>query len=103
MWQIGRFLFYTFVRVQLKTNCEKENIEVYGEEKTKDSPLIVKNGLKHFQNSNLDIVLIDTAGRHKQEKDLLDEMTEINNNKELQASFKRALDDAKNRKGSMVK
>src|SRR3972149_1949312 len=39
---------------------------------------IIKNGLKHFENSNLDIVLIDTAGRHKEEKDLLDEMTQIN-------------------------
>jgi signal recognition particle subunit SRP54 len=58
--------------------CEKSDVEVYGEEKNKDSPEIVKNGLKHFKNSNLDIILIDTAGRHKQEKDLLDEMKQIN-------------------------
>jgi signal recognition particle subunit SRP54 len=64
--------------VQLKTMCEKANIEVYGEEKNKDSPQIVKNGLKHYENSNLDIILIDTAGRHKEEKTLLDEMKEIN-------------------------
>ncbi len=64
--------------VQLKTMCEKANVEVYGEEKNKDSPQIVKNGLKHFENSNLDIILIDTAGRHKEEKDLLNEMKKIN-------------------------
>jgi signal recognition particle subunit SRP54 len=58
--------------------CEKANVEVYGEEKNKDSPQLVKNGLKHFENSNLDVVLIDTAGRHKEEKDLLNEMKEIN-------------------------
>jgi signal recognition particle subunit SRP54 len=75
---IGADTFRPGALVQLKTNCEKENIEVYGEEKTKDSALIVKNGLKHFENSNLDIILIDTAGRHKEEKDLLDEMTQIN-------------------------
>ena len=75
---IGADTYRPGALVQLKTNCEKENIEVYGEEKTKDSPLIVKNGLKHFAKSNLDIVLIDTAGRHKEEKDLLNEMTEIN-------------------------
>ena len=63
--------------VQLRTMCEKANVEVYGEEKTKDSPQVVKNGLKHFENSNLDIILIDTAGRHKEEKDLLDEMKQI--------------------------
>ena len=62
---------------QLKTMCEKANVEVYGEENNKDSPQIVKNGLKHFENSNLDIILIDTAGRHKEEKDLLEEMTQI--------------------------
>lgn len=75
---IGADTYRPGALVQLKTNCEKENIEVYGEEKTKDSPQIVKNGLKHFEKSNLDIVLIDTAGRHKEEKDLLDEMTQIN-------------------------
>ncbi len=64
--------------VQLKTMCEKANVEVYGEEKNKDSPQIVKNGLKHFENSNLDIILIDTAGRHKEEQDLLNEMKKIN-------------------------
>jgi signal recognition particle subunit SRP54 len=63
---------------QLKTMCEKANVEVYGEENNKDSPEIVKNGLKHFENSNLDVILIDTAGRHKEEKDLLEEMTKIN-------------------------
>ena len=62
---------------QLKTMCEKANIEVYGDEKNKDSPQIVKNGIKHFEDSNLDIILIDTAGRHKEEKTLLDEMKEI--------------------------
>jgi signal recognition particle subunit SRP54 len=75
---IGADTYRPGALVQLKTTCEKENIEVYGEEKTKNSPLIVKNGLKHFEKSNLDIVLIDTAGRHKEEKDLLDEMTQIN-------------------------
>jgi signal recognition particle subunit SRP54 len=45
---------------QLKTMCEKANVEVYGEENNKDSPQIVKNGLKHFENSSLDIILVDT-------------------------------------------
>lgn len=63
--------------VQLRTMCEKANVEVYGEEKNKDSINIVKNGLKHFANSNLDVLLIDTAGRHKEEHDLLDEMKEL--------------------------
>ena len=64
--------------VQLKTMCEKSNVEVYGEENNKDSPDIVKNGLKHFAGQTLDVILIDTAGRHKEEKDLLEEMDRIN-------------------------
>jgi signal recognition particle subunit SRP54 len=75
---VGADTFRPGALVQLKTMCEKANVEVYGEEKNKDSPQIVKNGLKHFENSNLDVVLIDTAGRHKEEKDLLNEMKEIN-------------------------
>lgn len=75
---IGADTFRPGALVQLRTMCEKSDVEVYGDEKNKDSPQIVKNGLKHFESSNLDIILIDTAGRHKEEKDLLDEMKQIN-------------------------
>ncbi len=75
---VGADTFRPGALAQLRTMCEKANIEVYGDEKNKDSPQIVKNGLKHYENSNLDIILIDTAGRHKEEKTLLDEMKEIN-------------------------
>jgi len=74
---IGADTYRPGALTQLKTMCEKANIEVYGEEKNKDSPQIVKNGLKHFENSNFDVILIDTAGRHKEEKELLEEMTQI--------------------------
>ena len=74
---VGADTFRPGALTQLKTMCDKSNIEVYGEENNKDSPQIVKNGLKHFENSNYDIILIDTAGRHKEEKELLDEMARI--------------------------
>ena len=74
---IGADTFRPGALVQLQTMCEKSNVEVFGDENSKDSPDIVKRGLKHFDNSNLDIILIDTAGRHKEEKDLLEEMTQI--------------------------
>ena len=74
---IGADTFRPGALVQLRTMCEKSNVEVFGDESSKDSPDIVKRGLKHFENSNLDIILIDTAGRHKEEKDLLEEMTQI--------------------------
>ncbi len=75
---IGADTFRPGALAQLKTMCEKANVEVFGDEKIKDSPQLVKKGLKHFENSNLDVILIDTAGRHKEEKELLDEMKQIN-------------------------
>jgi len=74
---IGADTYRPGALTQLKTMCDKANVEVYGEEANKDSPQIVKNGLKHFEGKNFDVVLIDTAGRHKEEKDLLDEMIKI--------------------------
>ena len=75
---IGADTFRPGALTQLKTMCEKSDVEVYGENGNENPSKIVKNGLKHFQKTNLDIILIDTAGRHKQEKDLLDEMKQIN-------------------------
>jgi signal recognition particle subunit SRP54 len=74
---IGADTFRPGALIQLRTMCEKSNVEVFGDESSNDSPDIVKRGLKHFDNSNLDIIIIDTAGRHKEEKDLLEEMTQI--------------------------
>jgi signal recognition particle subunit SRP54 len=59
---------------QLKTNCGKINVEVFGDEQDKDPVNIVKNGLEHFKKQVLDVIIIDTAGRHKEEKGLLEEM-----------------------------
>jgi signal recognition particle subunit SRP54 len=75
---IGADTYRPGALVQLRTMCEKSNVEVYGDENNKDSPDIVKNGLKHYEKLPLDIILIDTAGRHKEEQDLLDEMARIN-------------------------
>ncbi len=91
---IGADTYRPGALTQLRTMCEKAGgVEVYGEDDrgssgggggggggggAKDSPKIVRNGLKHFADSGLDVMIIDTAGRHKEEHDLLDEMTEIN-------------------------
>ena len=58
--------------------CEKSNVEVYGEENNKDSPNIVTKWIKTFAGQPLDVIIIDTAGRHKEEQDLLEEMSRIN-------------------------
>jgi signal recognition particle subunit SRP54 len=62
---------------QLRTNCSKINVEVYGIEESVDPIEIVKSGLAYFSPHNPDFVIIDTAGRHKEETGLLKEMNSI--------------------------
>jgi signal recognition particle subunit SRP54 len=64
---------------QLRMNCSKINVEVYGEEENENAVDIVRRGLEHFRAQNLDIIIIDTAGRHKEESGLLDEMKNMYN------------------------
>ncbi len=74
---IGADTFRPGALTQLKTVCNKVNIDVYGNESMKDPIEITKKGMEHFKPSNLDVIIIDTAGRHKQEKELLEEMSNI--------------------------
>jgi signal recognition particle subunit SRP54 len=62
---------------QLKMNCSKISVEVYGKEGEPDATEIVRNGIKYFSEQNIDIVIVDTAGRHKEETSLLKEMTSM--------------------------
>ncbi|HYY39831.1 MAG TPA: signal recognition particle receptor subunit alpha, partial [Nitrososphaera sp.] len=59
---------------QLRMNCSKINIDVYGEEQSQDPVGIVSRGLEYFKSQNVDVIIIDTAGRHKEETSLLEEM-----------------------------
>ncbi|MFQ5758405.1 MAG: signal recognition particle protein Srp54 [Candidatus Bathyarchaeia archaeon] len=57
---------------QLQQLAKQANVPIYGDPKAKSSIEIALDGLKKFDN--YDIVLIDTAGRHKNEKSLIKEM-----------------------------
>ncbi len=61
---------------QLKTLAASAGVEVYSDEREKDSVKIAKDGRKAFEGSK-NLVIIDTAGRHKEEKGLLQEMKEV--------------------------
>ena len=60
---------------QLKQLASRINIPVYGEPKEKKSEKIAMKGLKEFKDYEL--VIVDTAGRHKEEKGLIDEMKRL--------------------------
>ena len=76
---IGADTFRPGAYIQLKQLLEPYNIEVYGEEKPKkDSEKIAEEGLKYFkEKTKVNVVFIDTSGRHKEEKGLLKEMERI--------------------------
>ncbi len=60
---------------QLRQLAEAYKIAFYGEKETKDAVQIVKNALQRLRD--YDMIIIDTAGRHALEKELIDEMIEI--------------------------
>ena len=62
---------------QLRMNCGKINVEVFGEEENDNAVAIARNGLAYYKDQNLDVVIIDTAVRHKEEEGLLQEMNEM--------------------------
>ena len=62
---------------QLRMNCSRINVEVYGDETNSSAIDIVKKGLEHFKMQAIDVIIVDTAGRHKEESSLIDEMREM--------------------------
>lgn len=57
---------------QLSQLAESINVPYYGEENERNSVAIAKRGLEKFRN--VDVVIVDTSGRHKEEKSLIEEM-----------------------------
>jgi signal recognition particle subunit SRP54 len=62
---------------QLQQLATRADIPFFGDPKAKDSVKVAKKGVKHFKEQKTEIILIDTAGRHKEEKGLIREMKQI--------------------------
>lgn len=60
---------------QLKQIGDKLGIAVYGDPNEKNAAKIVRDGMKHF--SGMNVIIIDTSGRHALESDLIDELKEV--------------------------
>ena len=60
---------------QLSQLCAKLGVAFYGERDNKDAVAIVRNGLKEM--AKYDVCIVDTAGRHALETDLIQEMKDI--------------------------
>jgi len=57
---------------QLQQLANRINVPVYGDSKAKDPVKVVFEGLKQFNDK--DLIIVDTAGRHKEERELIKEM-----------------------------
>lgn len=66
---------------QLKQLAEEIGVPFYGNKNEKDPVKIAREGLKKMLEENVDIIIIDTAGRHGygEEEALIDEMKRISN------------------------
>ncbi|MEN6329204.1 MAG: signal recognition particle protein Srp54 [Methanobacteriaceae archaeon] len=60
---------------QLRQLTESLNVPLYGDPDNEDALDLAEKGINKFKKQ--DIIIVDTAGRHKEEKDLLDEMKQI--------------------------
>jgi signal recognition particle subunit SRP54 len=60
---------------QLQQLATRINLPIYGDPKAKDAVKVVSEGLKQF--SDKDLIIVDTSGRHKEEKDLIKEMKDL--------------------------
>ncbi len=64
---------------QLSQLANQINIPIYGEPNERNSVKIAKNGIKKFSAEGYEVIIVDTAGRHKEEERLMKEMKEIAN------------------------
>ncbi|ACS34452.1 signal recognition particle protein Srp54 [Thermococcus gammatolerans] len=62
---------------QLKQLVEPYNIEVFGDPGEKDAIKLAREGVEYFKDKGVDVIIVDTAGRHKEESGLIEEMKQI--------------------------
>ena len=62
---------------QLQQLASRTNVPFFGDPKGKDAVKVVVEGLKQFNDK--EVVIVDTSGRHKEEKELIKEMKMLEN------------------------
>jgi signal recognition particle subunit SRP54 len=61
---------------QLKQLADRVGVPTYGSKDGKPER-IAREGLENFRSQGFDLILVDTAGRHKNERDLMEEMRRL--------------------------
>jgi signal recognition particle subunit SRP54 len=64
---------------QLAQLADKVSVPVYGDPRNPSPEKLVKEGFSHFEKEKENLIIVDTAGRHKNEAELMDEMKRLAN------------------------
>lgn len=62
---------------QLSQLGEQVGIPLFGDPKVKDSVKLAKQGVEHFKREGFELIVVDSAGRHRREEALMEEMQKI--------------------------
>jgi signal recognition particle subunit SRP54 len=62
---------------QLKQIADQVGVPIYGNPNEKNSIRVIKEGVENSRKQGFELILVDTAGRHKEESSLMKEMREI--------------------------
>ena len=62
---------------QLKQLADKSHIPFWGDEEEKSAIQLAKKGYQDMKKRNIELILLDTSGRHREETGLIKEMKEI--------------------------
>jgi signal recognition particle subunit SRP54 len=73
---VGADTFRPGALTQMETYANAIGVETFGNERLTDPVKVAIEGVKYFKEKK-NVVIVDTAGRHKEEKDLLNEMETI--------------------------
>lgn len=76
---VGGDVYRPAAREQLRLLAESIEVPFYTEEESKDPVKIAQNAIAHAKDNNLDLVIIDTAGRLAVDEEMMDEISRIKN------------------------
>ncbi|MDI6883861.1 MAG: signal recognition particle protein Srp54 [Hadesarchaea archaeon] len=62
---------------QLSQLGQQVGVGVFGDPKAKDSIKLAKEGVKRLKDERLELIVVDSAGRHRKEEALMEEMRQI--------------------------
>lgn len=62
---------------QLKQLAERSNVPFWGNEEEKDAVKLAKKGVDDMKKRGIELILLDTSGRHREETGLIKEMQDI--------------------------